>query len=162
MITNLIESTCYHVRMRAMRTLYARDANVICARHEIRPRGPWRPATLGGLREMQRLRSACRGLGAIASAFSLFGPGVCVKVCVVVRFGGGRDCGSEPRAHWRHGSRRARSTGRFWFRRVRGGGCGSARCAAGRGEKACRRGGGRAEHRACTAYTLAPGRCEDG
>ena len=45
---------------------------------------------------------------------------------------------------------------------VRDGGCRPARCAAGRGEEACRRGGGRAEHRARTAYTLAPGRCEGG
>ena len=31
---------------------------------------------------------ASPGLGAIASAFPVFGPGVCVKVCVVVGFDG--------------------------------------------------------------------------
>ena len=37
--------------MRAMRTLHARGAGAICARHEI---GPLGGATLGGLREMRR------------------------------------------------------------------------------------------------------------
>ena len=50
-IMDVIESNYNHARMRAMRTLYARDADAICARHEIRPPGG---ATLGGLREMQR------------------------------------------------------------------------------------------------------------
>ena len=50
-IMDVIESNYNHARMRAMRTLYARAADAICARHEIRPPGG---ATLGGLREMQR------------------------------------------------------------------------------------------------------------
>ena len=55
-IMDLIESNCHYARMRAMRTLYARDADAICARDEIRPSGG---ATLGGLREMQRRRTDC-------------------------------------------------------------------------------------------------------
>ena len=51
-IMDVIESNYNHARMRAMRTLYARAADAICARHEIRPPGG---ATLGGLREMRRV-----------------------------------------------------------------------------------------------------------
>ena len=50
-IMDVIESNYNHACMHTMRTLYARDADAICTRHEIRPRGG---ATLGGLREMQR------------------------------------------------------------------------------------------------------------
>ena len=54
-IMDVIESNYNHACMHTMRTLYARDADAICTRHEIRPRGG---ATLGGLREMQRGRLA--------------------------------------------------------------------------------------------------------
>ena len=56
-IMDVIESNYNHARMRAMRTLYARAADAICARHEIRPPGG---ATLGGLREMQCFPPAVR------------------------------------------------------------------------------------------------------
>ena len=57
---DVVESNYNHARMRAMRTLYARDANAICARHENRPPGG---ATLGGLREMQRTGALGPGRG---------------------------------------------------------------------------------------------------
>ena len=56
MIMDVIESNCYHACMHTMRTLYARDADAICTRHDIRPPGG---ATLGGLREMQRSYWPC-------------------------------------------------------------------------------------------------------
>ena len=70
-IMDVIESNYNHARMRAMRTLYARAADAICARHEIRPPGG---ATLGGLREMRRptarrtRRQACASAARLACA----------------------------------------------------------------------------------------------
>ena len=63
-IMDVIESNYNHARMRAMRTLYARDADAICARHEIRPPGG---ATLGGLREMQRAPGVAPRVGRVVS-----------------------------------------------------------------------------------------------
>ena len=62
---DVIESNYNHACMHTMRTLYARDADAICTRHEIRPRGG---ATLGlgGLREMQRRVRAHHGISCAA------------------------------------------------------------------------------------------------
>ena len=62
-ILDVIESNYQHARMRAMRTLYARDADATCARHEI-SRAAWRPATLGGLTEPE--------CGAVPSIVTLY------------------------------------------------------------------------------------------